>query len=209
MTLAPKSVREVLAVLAQAREERPLVSLHLKSGKTIAGRLLGQKEGALLVQSAERHATDVTYVDATRLEAITVADATRLAAYLSDGASAPPLASPDGTEPPTRMALKRRCAALSTPALALEVDWGGVEDGEALRSLLAVVEDVAGVVGDLGRDELGAAALAALTLVRVGRGADVRAQVAGGVLEVRYRVELGPAARPDRARLQAAIEAAL
>lgn len=167
----------------------PLTTFHLATGRDVRGWLLAlepasTKGRAVLVQIASSQGTrthDVSYLDVSVLEALTVHNAADAIEVLSFGDVERPPSEP----PPGKLALRRRTTelahSLTTKAgrdIAFEVGWDTLagEDDISMHSLQQLIEDTHHAVLDL-IDEFGAADVfekAAGVRIEEGQAAGVR-----------------------------------
>lgn len=219
--LPARSVGTLLADLPARGDggsgEAPLVTLHLRSGRDLVGRVLRFEEerpGRGFCLLLQRHdgsrglGDDVAYIDAGSVEAVTVHGARRSAAALSAGA----VEAPTGEPPPTRLALKRRGAevagglseAVGAP-VALEIAWPTVpEASEAMHGLGGLLEDVGAALGEVVREFGGEALRGKAGIVRIEGGAAPGVALRDAVLVITADLGRGRPGRLDREALRRA-----
>jgi hypothetical protein len=187
--LAPASVASVLeslsALSARVRAglpiERPLVTLHLRSGRDLTGAVLAVADerlrGAqvlLHVAGTSRAAEEVVFVAVAEVEALRLHDARALDA------------APKAGDVPTPLEAKRRAAALGKSigeivGAAIEVELQGTADAllEPLGALLAQVDEVMRAVAkdDMGREAVRTKIARVRLTVREATGVELRDKV--------------------------------
>ncbi|MBK8010523.1 MAG: hypothetical protein IPK13_04190 [Deltaproteobacteria bacterium] len=201
------------------RSPKPIATFCFRSGRSIVGELLAlqeEREGwavaVRLLSSSSATSLDVCYLDPAMLEAVTIHDAHRFAADLSSGRVAGPLIPPpDGSPPPTRLAVERRRGALSDKGpLAIEIDWPGfVTSGEPLRVLERQLVALHEALEQVGRDDLGRASLASLKAARLRHGPEPAVGTIDGRLEIVCQPERGDLGCFGRDVLRSKIEESL
>lgn len=230
-TIHKLPARKVLRILedladistqARARgETEPLGTFHFRSGRDLSGQLLAldrHSEGWSI--AIRRSASDgrppfydVTYFDASSVEAVTVHDAARYAPQLSAGTVAAPLVAPPsgGPPPPTRLALERERVELSKLSpVPMEIDWTELPaSGEPLRWIRTVVIQLRDVLSAIAGDALGRESLARIKVAKIAYGADKKVVIRGDVLEIRCQPEFGSMGCLDEKALKDKIEACL
>lgn len=183
-------------------ERAPRLTLRLDAGHTVTGELLAFADGQILLRDlGTGGGLDATYLPLAAVRAVTVHYGHSNVHVAARGRLP---AMPERV--PTRLELKRQAAGLPLPA---QVDWDAWPATDlGCARLGAALTDLGKVLGELGKDSLGAEALRGLQGVRLQAGAegpDVR--VEGGVLVVRGCVDGADVRTPDD--LRAAVEAAL
>jgi hypothetical protein len=228
LKLPPKRVESILLELAAVRRRAnegekiavPLVTLHLSSGRDLAGWLIDVGDDrhvpALVMQSpgsdSRSPRLDVTYLDRERVEAITVHDAADIAHVLSFGE----IDGVPGAPAPTRLELARRVEELARSLaeavgapMTLEVAWEGIsEQRDTMYSLNEVVEDTVGAIKKIaedgfGRDEL----VKRVGRVRIENGDGPRVVREQDLLRIVAAFGTGRKGRLDRVSLIVAIGA--
>lgn len=214
---SPRALEALLRELAALEERReageplivPLVTLHLASGRELDGFVLAlgdeRQDRTVVLRRAPQGRSpprDLAFVPRAAIEAVTVHDAEDAGAASAD---APPA--------PTRLAVRRGAAALSSrlePLLgrAVEVEAQVPEEPEPLRLFDELLGWLPELIEALAKDELGRAALRA----KVGRltlssGSEPGCRLSDGALEL--TAPLSQRARLSKPELKKRLEALL
>jgi hypothetical protein len=218
--LAAKSVDALLDELVALRRARgeaalPRVTLHLTSGRDLAGWVLDVQSSpagsALLVHrpgdDPRRPSDDALYLARAAVEAITVHEAGALALSIHSERT-----------PPSRLELKRRAAELSAQVsqtvgepVTFEISWDAVmESGPPLRSLEDLMIECAEALRGISADPLGRGALRErLRKVCFIEGPRAAAAMERDTLILCAPLGAGTPGRLDADALRGAIEASL
>jgi len=229
--LPAKPVRRVLEALAGLADRRrageefplPLMTLHLRTGRDIVGRILRLEDDSqfgwtLLVQIErdlfQNARQSAVYVFPDMIAAVVVHDPLSIAEALSDGAISAPAPS---TPPPTKLEVQRladelsKATALKAPSITgWEILWDAVPaSGEPLRSLTSLIKDAYSLIQEATQDALGKEALGAVQKVRFTEGEKPSVSRSQGVLIFAASLHKGSSGRLSRKDLQTALSAAL
>jgi hypothetical protein len=182
------------AELKGTAEDAPRVTLHLASGRDIYGTVVGMADNrygtstVLMQTGGDRRyelGGDATYIAMASVEAVTVHDATVWADLLAGGK----LAAVD--PPPTKLGAKRAIEhdrERASKAAGKELTWSAQlenVDGEVLRILVAMSNQLASIVEGLAKDDLGRAALAGLRGATLEHNDTLNVRSDNGVMHVR------------------------
>ncbi|HKS98860.1 MAG TPA: hypothetical protein VJT31_04950 [Rugosimonospora sp.] len=169
--LAPDTVLQILAsaTIGVAVDQRPVVRLWIAAGHVVEGRLLGVgaergDEVVVIGVQAARHQRldEVVYLRMRDVISAGVLAPEQFRDVLSGGVL--PLAS--AGRPVSRLALRREYASMHD--LPLRLDWAAMPDPPAATAnLAALLAALHGAVSAVRADDLGRAAWAAVTTVRV------------------------------------------
>ncbi|MED5370804.1 MAG: DUF4908 domain-containing protein [Myxococcota bacterium] len=172
------------------------VSVHLRGGQTLRGRLRGLDAQRLLLEGQSWH-----LVDRAQITAYDLQDTSSLRDLLLSGAD-----ELRGESPPTALALKRRVAALET--FTLELDWSQWQGPAERLSVLKVVESVEQALAAI-RQEFGDQALSRAIKVQLERGRAPAVSVVDGDLRLAVAPSQGRPGRPSAQTLQQVLESIL
>ncbi len=213
------SASELIRRLKAARIERVLVEvaskahaevvLQLKSGATAGGRVLDVRregrEGSVLLQVGE--ADDLTYVELSAIEALSIKNASRYYEALAFGAVEE---APLGPAP---SALDLDALAYSTAvrfggSLSVEIVWDTFEATETVRrSLAQVLKSVGSAIEQLSEDRSGREQLASILIIKLENGKSPSIVREADSLRVISALERGREGRVDSITLLTAIAA--
>lgn len=224
--LAARTIDDVITALANAnvrelegRERAPSVTLHLRSGRDVAGIVLRElsdrQTSWLVVQTGKRSrhepANDVTYVPLAAIEAITVHEAqSHLPLLAPAGASAhSPLAAPA----PSKLDARRTVTQHGREAsfhLGKEIAWSAPNEPtepESLRALVTFSALVLEALKDAASDAMGKDAITTkLREVVIADAPSCGARLEGGVLRCTATFAQGTRGQLPRHELKARIE---
>lgn len=152
----------------------PCMTLSLTNGERVQGWVLDiateKNETFVAMQAAECDEPprpDVFYVSLRRIDAVTVHDAASYAPDLSFGA----VQRAPGAPAPTKMALRRRAAALAEGVLGaqatIEIDFADDASEDSRFVLSQALEMLGGILTEITQDAIGRAALQSLVMIRL------------------------------------------
>jgi hypothetical protein len=211
--LAPRPVRDVLAALSElaARDpDGPQVTLGLRSGRALTGRVVEAGQSVLIAIDSG----DAAWIEPGAIESVVVHDAARFAHHLTfDRSPLPAVAPPGAPPPPTLLQVRRKAAAVAATlrertGVDLAIELAGPIEGEALRSVDVILDDLGAALEHAAADALGRQALAGVRRVRV-EGGPARVRREHDTLVVTAKLALGATGRLSHDALRAALEGAL
>lgn len=203
-----KAARIERVLLELAPKHDVEVSLQLKSGAVARGRLLDARregrEGSLLLQS---EGDELSYVELSAVEALTIKNASRYLDVLSFGAIEEPAAS-IAPSPLELDAAARAVGAKVGDQLSVEIAWDTFEATEVVRFALSEVLRSTGLAAEqLSEDAAGREQLASIRTIRLENGRAPSIVREGELLRVISALEKGREGRIDVIALLTAIGA--
>jgi len=228
--LPAKSVPDLLALLARCYEQSddpasprlPLVTLHLRNGRDLSGRIVklgtdSDRGRTLLLQSAtlDGRAPEAAamYVPLDSVEAVSVRDPEQVADLLSDGALSTPASS---VPAPSRLDIVRAADELSKTlakdhgvTLKVELDATPGMSGEALRSLSVLVRWAFTILTEIAGDALGKESLSAVANLRISNGETPSVQLKDRELKILAALAKGHKGRLSQTELKSRIQSVL